>query len=163
VIVYVDDIIVSCNDGEEVREGLLSIRSAATESHFPTNEAKSKGPLRSLHAFDIELRDGELEILADRFDEMCGVVLQTGPGPSSAGILSYVQSISQAQADELLEAFPQAFPRALNSCSIIGGERSGSLDQPDGGQRDATMRREGGRSPATSSSSLERIAEANEV
>jgi Reverse transcriptase (RNA-dependent DNA polymerase) len=114
VTVYVDDIIVSCNDKEEVREALLSIRAAATESHFPINEVKSAGPLRSLHAFNVELRAGELEILADRFDEMCEVVLQNGPGPISTGILTYVQSISQSQADGMLEAFPQAFADALN-------------------------------------------------
>lgn len=61
--VYVDDIIVSCNDEEGVGEALSSIRSAAVESHFPINESKSKGPQRALHSFNIELQFGALEIL----------------------------------------------------------------------------------------------------
>jgi Reverse transcriptase (RNA-dependent DNA polymerase) len=110
VTVYVDDIIVSSNDEDEVREALLSIRTAAAQSHFPINESKSAGPLPSLNAFNVELKSGELEILADRFEEMCGAVLQNGPGPSSAGIFSYVQSINQSQADQMLRDFPQSFP-----------------------------------------------------
>jgi Reverse transcriptase (RNA-dependent DNA polymerase) len=108
--VYVDDIIVSSDDGERVGEALLSIRAAAAKSHFPVNEKKSAGPRRSLHAFNVELQPGELQILADRFEDMCGDVLRNGPGPSSNGILSYVRSVSPRQAGEMLRAFPQSFP-----------------------------------------------------
>jgi hypothetical protein len=107
--VYVDDIIVSSNNEDVVGESLLSIRAAAAQSHFPVNETKSTGPLRSLHAFNVELQTGELEILQGRFDEMCGMVLRHGPGPSSSGILSYVRSISQEQAESMLRNFPNSF------------------------------------------------------
>ncbi len=109
---YVDDIIVSSHAADDVRHALEEIRIAATMSRFPINETKSGGPVDSMRAFNIAIGDGAMEIAADRFEEMCQEVMRYGPSLESDGILGYVSSVNDAQAVEMLAAFPRCFPTA---------------------------------------------------
>ena len=107
--VYVDDIIVSADDKDVVGRALDELRDAAARSNFRINEEKSRGPAESLQAFNISMSAGATDIVEDRFEEMCRDVLQSGAGPVSDGILSYVRSVSAAQAEHMLMAYPDSF------------------------------------------------------
>jgi hypothetical protein len=108
--VYVDDIIVSCDTKNDVAASLAQIRLAAQLSRFPINERKSQGPSAMLRAFNIDIDAGVMEIASERYEEMCRKVLMNGASPVSRGILSYVQSVSPAQAGRMLREFPGSFP-----------------------------------------------------
>ena len=112
VSVYVDDIIVSANTKEDVAVALSDIRSAARKSRFPINEAKSRGPTTAMSAFNIAFDMHAMEITGERYEEMCREVLISGAGQVSQGILSYVLSVSTAQAERMLREFSRAFPDA---------------------------------------------------
>ena len=109
--VYVDDIIVSHDNREQVQRALEKIKSAADISHFPINTAKSIGPVESIRAFNIELLNGDMAVATDRFQLMGDDVAQFGIGPKSDGILNYVDSVNNEQAKELAKKFPLSFPK----------------------------------------------------
>jgi hypothetical protein len=110
--VYVDDIIVSANTESNVEEALSMIRTAAQNTWFPINEKKSRGPSTELRAFNINMGTEEMEISAERFEEMCQEILINGVSQVSQGILGYVRSVSNAQAEQMLRDFPRSFPTA---------------------------------------------------
>jgi len=112
--VYVDDIIVSGDTEETVSESIRKLRISAHRSQFPLNEAKCIGPSDSLRAFNIRIGGGSMVIEADRFEEMCQVVLYSGAGTTSDGILSYVHSVNDLQAEQMMESFPRSFPNLRN-------------------------------------------------
>lgn len=108
--VYVDDIIVSSNDERTVCDALSDIRQAALISNFPINDAKSVGPANSMTAFNIEFDNHAMIIETGRYEEMRQDVLQSGPGSASDGILGYVRSVNDDQAEEMRQAFRHSFP-----------------------------------------------------
>ena len=110
VSVYVDDIIVSSKNEADVANGLARIREAAQRSNLPINEAKSHPPAKELRAFNIDLDAREMKIEGERYEQMCREVLEKGDSDASRGILSYVRSVSQTQADQMIANFPDAFP-----------------------------------------------------
>ena len=107
--VYVDDIIISADNESVIKEALAEMRNGACLSHFPINSSKSRGPDNSLEAFNIQMRPGSIEISADRYEEMCRDVMQNGAGPANDGILSYVRSVNDAQAEHMQASFPNSF------------------------------------------------------
>lgn len=103
--VYVDDIIVSADNEDVVTYAIGELRRAADRSGFRINETKSGGPSESLQAFNIRVSGGEMEILEDRFAEMFRDVQQNGIGPVSDGVLNYVRSVNETQADHIEASF----------------------------------------------------------
>jgi hypothetical protein len=110
VAVYVDDFIISADSADAVAKSLSDLRRAANSSNFPINENKSQGPTTSVLSFNVELTPTEMRITNDRFEEMSRAVLTNGAGPVSDGILGYIRSISNEQAENLLSDFPKIFP-----------------------------------------------------
>lgn len=108
--VYVDDIIISSNSYEMVQQALGELRVAANKSCFAINEAKSGGPSDRMRAFNIDVSATEMKISKDRFEAMCQEVLHHEAGQVSNGILAYVQSVSDFQADQMVNWFPRSYP-----------------------------------------------------
>ena len=73
VSVYMDDILVSSDDIEELRLVLVEIEAAAEKSALPLNGKKQEGPSACVTAFNIQLSHCLLEITEDRLEEFASV------------------------------------------------------------------------------------------
>lgn len=100
VSVYMDDIIVSCNDLTTLETVCATLKLAAEKSEFAFNSAKCEGPAVAITAFNIELTHTNLAIIATRLDEFA-LDMGAGSEQQRRGILSYVKSVNSDQADLL--------------------------------------------------------------
>lgn len=100
VSVYMDDIIVSCNDLKKLEAICDTLMCAAKKSEFAFNSAKCEGPATAITAFNIELTHANLAIVAIRLGEFA-LEMGTGSEQQRRGILSYVKSVNSDQADRL--------------------------------------------------------------
>lgn len=102
VSVYMDDILVSGNDAENLKIELAKIELVANRSGFPLNTKKQEGPDVCVTAFNIQLSQGLLEIIPSKFQEFATTYLNSENENQRAGILNYIFSINHVQADLLL-------------------------------------------------------------
>src|SRR5437899_1147440 len=87
VSVYVDDVIVSCDDHAQLEEACDVLVAAAHESGLPFNAAKCQGPAPAITAFNIELTHGNLEIVAKRLAEFAAILAATPSAQREQGIV----------------------------------------------------------------------------
>lgn len=101
VSVYVDDIIVSCDDLDALETIKGALIEAAERSNFSFNAHKIEGPASSITAFNIDLANASLAIADERFDEFAQDLASSTSELQRNGILSYVRSVNEDQADLL--------------------------------------------------------------
>lgn len=98
VSVYVDDIIISCNNIEQLELSGAMLSELAVKSGLPFGSSKTQGPGAKITAFNIELTHNNLAITSDRLDQF-GTVLADSPSEHRReGILGYVKSVNVLQA-----------------------------------------------------------------
>ncbi|MPZ46449.1 MAG: hypothetical protein GEV05_24290 [Betaproteobacteria bacterium] len=102
VSVYVDDIIVSADDGAQIATICEELTHAARKSGLAFSAAKCQGPDKRITAFNIELVHGNLAIVDERLAEFAAVLDASASEPQRRGILGYVQSVNAKQAVELI-------------------------------------------------------------
>lgn len=101
VSVYVDDIVLSSNSQRGLEAALADIEVAAARSRFRLSDVKREGPANVITAFNVELANGSLAIMPERFSRF---VEDYGAAPSDAvreGIVGYVRTVNEAQARSL--------------------------------------------------------------
>lgn len=102
VTVYADDIIVSSNRDEAVMSAVLDrIRTKAVRSRLLLNEHKTEGPTRELRAFNIDVRQGAMEVSGDRFHSFKRDWSSTSSTHRRVGIENYVGAVCRKQLDQL--------------------------------------------------------------
>lgn len=97
VSVYVDDVIVSCDDIGKLEVAYKALTAAAEKAGLGFNTSKCQGPSASITAFHIELTHTGLSIVAERFAEFARN-LAVGSPEQRRGISGYVDSVNSAQA-----------------------------------------------------------------
>lgn len=102
VTVYVDDIIVSGDDHDELCNVLAELKTKAQRSRFAFSDEKEQGPGQAISAFNIELATGTpLSILGPKLVEFRDAFRASSSALQRAGIQGYVRSVNQSQADSL--------------------------------------------------------------
>lgn len=101
VSVYVDDIIVSCDDKSQLTEACAALAATGKKSGFGFNAAKCQGPSTGITAFNIQLTTGNLEVVAARLAEFAAVLAVPASEPQRRGILGYVATVNSKQAAQL--------------------------------------------------------------
>ncbi|HJW54309.1 MAG TPA: reverse transcriptase domain-containing protein [Burkholderiaceae bacterium] len=96
--VYVDDLILSCNDETALREAIAEIKRKADRSGFMLNPDKEAGPDRMITAFNVRLSHESLEIDPHRFAEITAAFHEADSERVREGIRGYVNSINPYQA-----------------------------------------------------------------
>lgn len=102
VSVYVDDIVVSGPDNASLQTQLKELTAAAERARFEFNPLKQEGPAESITAFNIELARTGLELRPDRLELFRKTLQESSSEHQKMGILGYVRSIDEAQADSLV-------------------------------------------------------------
>jgi hypothetical protein len=102
VSVYVDDLIISCNDSDELKELQEEINSAAEKSLFILNMDKSEIVQEKITAFNIELEYQTLKVTVPRMHEF-SIQYMRGSEACQEGILRYLDSIDESESRRLLE------------------------------------------------------------
>ena len=102
VSIYMDDIIVSGNDISFLRNNLEVIKAVAEKSRFKLNPEKEEGPSKKITAFNIDLTHGLLEISESRIKEFSEAYRISDNFDQRQGILGYISSVNQEQAEKLL-------------------------------------------------------------
>lgn len=98
VSVYMDDIIISSDNQQQLEEVLVSVEVAAKKAGFPLNKAKQEGPCDQITAFNVSLTKSELTITEKRWDEFIEAY-KTSTNPNQKdGILNYINCINTKQA-----------------------------------------------------------------
>lgn len=102
VTVYVDDIIVSGDNQDELSDVLSELKTKAQRSRLAFSDEKEQGPAGSISAFNIELATGTpLSVLPPKLDEFRDAFRASTNKLQRAGIQGYVRSVNQSQADAL--------------------------------------------------------------
>ncbi|OGS93349.1 MAG: hypothetical protein A2061_01245 [Gallionellales bacterium GWA2_59_43] len=102
VSVYMDDILISGDNIEELEQELVKIKAAAEKSGLPLNPLKQEGPDTCVSAFNIRLSQGLLKIIPSKLQELANTYSSSTNEHQRAGILNYVLSINLAQAELFL-------------------------------------------------------------
>lgn len=100
--VYVDDIIVSCNDSDQAASILTGLNATAKSAGFTLNPYKQEGPATAITAFNILVANASMEIDGDRLTQFAEALATASSEHQKAGILSYVKSVNVAQCEWLL-------------------------------------------------------------
>lgn len=98
VTVYVDDLILSCNDQTALRDVITEIKRKADRSGFMFNPDKEAGPDQMVTAFNVRLSHQSLEIEPHRFAEIVEAFRETDSERVRDGIRGYVNSVNPSQA-----------------------------------------------------------------
>lgn len=101
VSVYVDDIIVSGDNKQELDAVAQKLIQMAEDALFPISTTKTQGPTTEVTAFNIQLSHQALQITEDRMAELRDSYQSATSIYSRAGILNYVDSINPSQGDSL--------------------------------------------------------------
>ncbi len=104
VSVYMDDILISGNDPEELKIQLALTQVASEKSGLPLNAKKQEGPDVSVTAFNIRISQNLLEIIPSKLQEFVSSYLSSTNEHQRAGILNYVLSVNHLHVDLLLHA-----------------------------------------------------------
>ena len=98
VSLYVDDIIVSSDDQEKLKQILALLSEAATASKFPFEPSKTEGPSALITAFNVEIARDLLLVAPNRLAKFRGAYLTATSEAQQQGIYGYVKSINEVQA-----------------------------------------------------------------
>lgn len=98
VSVYMDDILVSSNDQNDLSSKLMEIKDISDKSKFPLNDDKEEGPDSCVTAFNVKLTQGVLEITPSKLHEFVVSYTSSENEHQRAGIINYVNSVSHDQA-----------------------------------------------------------------
>jgi Reverse transcriptase (RNA-dependent DNA polymerase) len=101
ISVYVDDIILSCNNAEILSSCVEDIRRAAERSRFSLNEAKTQGPSLGVRAFNIDIAHLSMQVAPDRLALFREAVLESTNYHRTDAIVKYVKIVNQMQGDAL--------------------------------------------------------------
>jgi hypothetical protein len=104
VSVYMDDILLSGENAEELELQMVLIKAASEKSGLPLHPTSKEGAEESITAFNICISENSLEITPSRFKELVDAFANSTNPHQRAGILNYVLSVNQDQADFLLKA-----------------------------------------------------------
>jgi hypothetical protein len=99
--VYVDDIILSCNNEATLEEATAELKQCAERSRFKLNPKKEEGPAAKITAFNIALSNLSLEIEPERYMEFVAAFGESDNLSQRKGIRSYVNSVNPVQAENL--------------------------------------------------------------
>lgn len=99
VSVYMDDILVSCNNQAKLNDQLALLKHTSEKSGFPLNIKKLEGPDVSVTAFNIRLSQGSLKITPSRLKEFMDAYSSSANEHQRKGILNYILSVNPMQAD----------------------------------------------------------------
>lgn len=101
VSVYMDDIIISSDNQQQLEEVLASVEVAAEKAGFPLNKTKQEGPCDQITAFNILLTGNGLKITEKRLNEFVEVFKASTNPNQKDGILNYIKCISIKQVSLL--------------------------------------------------------------
>jgi hypothetical protein len=101
VSVYMDDIIISGNNIFCLKLILEEVKSVSDKSRFILNREKEEGPSKMITAFNIELSHKLLKISNIRFNNLCFDYKTAISDNQRDGILGYIYSVNQRQAEIL--------------------------------------------------------------
>jgi len=102
ISVYVDDIIVSSDNEDACAQALSLLITAADRAKFKLSDEKREGPAKSITAFNIDLSHNSMELHHERFNEFRAKLLAAENQHIINGIVSYVASVNETQATELM-------------------------------------------------------------
>lgn len=94
--VYVDDIIISAENNQLLKEILDELKKHATKAGFQLNDEKEEGPSVKITAFNIELAKDSLKLTKDRLDHFYKSYSEAVTKNKRNGILGYVNSVNKA-------------------------------------------------------------------
>lgn len=97
VSLYMDDLLISGTNEEEVRIVFEMLKIAAEKSKFKLNDAKESCPATETVCFNIVLSHQSLMITDERLHEFALDYLATDHAPKHQGIEGYICSVNQAQ------------------------------------------------------------------
>lgn len=103
VSVYMDDIIISGNNSRDLQVILEKTKNISERSKFTLNPDKEEGPSKRITAFNIELSHQLLRISDSRFESFCIDYAMTENENKRNGILGYILSVNQEQANKISE------------------------------------------------------------
>jgi predicted house-cleaning noncanonical NTP pyrophosphatase (MazG superfamily) len=98
VSVYMDDILISSNNLEELNIQMDLIKTASEKSGLPLNEKKQEGPCVNVTAFNICISQGLLKLIPSKLQEFINTYSNSTNEHQRAGILNYVLSVNEDQA-----------------------------------------------------------------
>jgi hypothetical protein len=101
VSVYVDDIIVSGHDKQELDVVAEKLVQMAELALFPISASKTQGPSTEITAFNIQLSHQALQITEARLTELRDSYQSATSIYSKAGIINYVDSVNPSQGESL--------------------------------------------------------------
>ena len=96
--VYVDDIIISSNDIEKLKEVFDRLKTAVNRSGWALSTTKTQPPNVAITAFNICTSYGNLTITEGRMEEFAEEYVNATSDYVKEGIVSYVTSVNPAQA-----------------------------------------------------------------
>lgn len=99
--VYVDDILISTSESvESLAEAYQSLLQAAVRSGFVINDEKLSPPSKEVTVFNIDLETQLIRINDARLSKFVSA-LQSASARQVGGILGYVRSVNEEQAQQL--------------------------------------------------------------
>lgn len=101
VSVYVDDIIVSAKNSDQVSNIKAKLDVAASRAGLAFNFVKSQGPAPEINAFNIELSRDAMRVTATRFLEFQTRYRSDPDERVQQALLAYVSSVNTLQADNM--------------------------------------------------------------
>lgn len=102
VSVYMDDIVISSRNKENLIHIFDEILMATKKSKFNINEIKTLPVAASVTAFNIELSHGLLQVTESRFQKFSSIYSESNSEQQKQGIAGYVGSINRHQAKLLV-------------------------------------------------------------
>jgi hypothetical protein len=104
--VYVDDIILSGDDEDELIAARGMLETAAVAAGLQFNASKSTGPLATLEVFNLIISHDALEVTSERLSKFESA-MKIGDGSTVGGILGYVGTVNLMQRDHLATLLSQ--------------------------------------------------------
>lgn len=101
VSVYVDDIILSCEDYVLLRRAYIDAEDAVRESNFRVGTRKCEDPGTEIHAFNCILSQDRIEITPERM-QVFRDDYATGSEPKRAAIEKYIRAVNPDQVRDLV-------------------------------------------------------------
>ncbi|HMW40360.1 MAG TPA: reverse transcriptase domain-containing protein [Saprospiraceae bacterium] len=99
VSIYMDDILVSANNFDELMNEMMKIKIVSEKSELPLNIEKQEGPGTCVKAFNIEISQGLLQIMPSKLQELAKTYATSENEHQRDGILNYVLSVNPNQVD----------------------------------------------------------------
>jgi hypothetical protein len=100
-----DDIIISTSQSHDTAKRAFDIlNQKAIRSNFCLNEAKTNEPGESVTAFNIELSVDKIQLTNERLEEFKIAHNESANKFVREGIISYINSVSPVQAEQLAES-----------------------------------------------------------